>query len=71
MYYTDDQIINVDNHRYNPTARKYLMTTVNRGIYMTRTIWASNLKEAKVLAREYVARFMSDKTKLFQVTTYK
>lgn len=70
MYYTDEQVIRLDDHRSNAKARKYLMTTVNRGVYITRAIYAQNLKEAKVLAYEYVNRFMSDKVKLFQVTTY-
>lgn len=71
MIYTDEQVIRIDDHRRDPKAKKYLMTTYNRGVYVSRAIYASNLKEAKLMAREYVARFMSDKVKLFQVTTYK
>lgn len=71
MIYTDDQVLHLDDHRYDLKAKKYLMTTVNRGVYVTRTIYAPTLKQAKILANEYVNRFMSDKVKLFHVTTYK
>ena len=71
MFYTDEQLLWIDDHRKNPNARKYLMVTNNKDTYVARPIYAQNLKQAKVLAREYVARLMSNKVTLELVQVYK
>jgi hypothetical protein len=71
MFYTDEQLLWIDDHRKNPNARKYLMVTKNKDTYVARPIYAQNLKQAKVLAREYVARLMSNKVTLELVQVYK
>lgn len=70
MIYTDEQLLWIDTQSYNENARKYLMTTNNKGKLVTRVIFARSLKEAKILAREYVARFMSPSVRLELVQVY-
>lgn len=71
MYYTDDYLINIDNHTKHKNSRKYIMVTNNKNRYVSRVIYAQNLKEAKILAREYVARLMNPTVKLEAVEVYR
>lgn len=71
MLYTDEQLLWIDTQSYNENARKYLMTTKNKDKLVSRVIFARSLKEAKILAREYVARFMSPTVRLKLVQVYK